>query len=152
MTTKISSVLFTLIILLTVSESSFGKIYKWVDVAGKTHFSSSPPRHGKAETVQPKINTYTSYELPTSDDTKKKPATKPKKVIMYSTIWCGVCRKAKNYFNQNGIAFQEYDIETSAKGKHDYKKLKGSGVPIILIGKQRMNGFSAKRFQSMYGG
>jgi len=30
--------------------------------------------------------------------------------------------------------------------------MKGRGVPIILIGKKRMNGFNAARFKQVYGG
>jgi glutaredoxin len=153
MTTKTNILLFILITLLIQSGSVFGQIYKWVDADGKTHFSSSPPQQGKVETVQPKINTYTSPDLPASDNTTAKPINKiKKKVVMYSAIWCGVCKKAKSYFRANKIQFTEYDIDTSAKGKRDYKRLKRSGVPIILVGKQRMDGFSAARFQSMYGG
>ncbi len=141
------------IILLLLSDSTFCQIYKWVDEDGKTHFSSSPPLQGEVETVQPQTtNTYSSPNLPESQDSSVKPIYNRKKVVMYSAVWCGICKKAKRYFKKNRIPFKEYDIETSAKGKRDYKRLNGSGVPIILVGKQRMNGFSASRFESMYGG
>jgi mycoredoxin len=32
-------------------------------------------------------------------------------VIMYSTTWCGDCRRAKRYFQEWGIDYQEVDIE-----------------------------------------
>lgn len=32
---------------------------------------------------------------------------------MYTTSWCGSCRVAKRYFEQNGIAYQEIDIESA---------------------------------------
>ncbi len=144
--------LFISITLLILSGSGYAEIYKWVDEDGNTHFSSSPPAQGKADIVQPKINTYTSHKPPTADNTAtvQKP-TADKKVVMYSAVWCGVCKKAKSYFKANRIPFTEYDIDTSSKGKRDYKQLHGSGVPIILVGAERMDGFSAKRFQNMYG-
>lgn len=71
---------------------------------------------------------------------------------MYSTTWCGVCKKAKRYFNQNGISYTEYDVEKSAKGKSDFKAMNGTGVPIILIGDARMYGFSPARFERLYFG
>jgi hypothetical protein len=48
--------------------------------------------------------------------------------------------------------FSEYDVDKSSKGKRDFKKLGGKGVPVILVGKQRMNGFSAGKFEKIYGG
>jgi hypothetical protein len=44
----------------------------------------------------------------------------------------------------------EYDVETSEKGRSGYKKLNGKGVPIILVGNKRMNGFSVEGFKSLY--
>ncbi len=76
----------------------------------------------------------------------------PKKVVMYSAQWCGVCKKARAYFKQQGIPFSEFDIETSSKGKRDFNRLGGKGVPVILVGKGRMNDFSAGSFQKMYEG
>ncbi len=69
---------------------------------------------------------------------------------MYSTVWCGYCKKARRYFKEKGIPFQEYDTETTQKGREDYKKLNGTGVPIILVGKKRMNGFSPSGFERLY--
>ena len=51
--------------------------------------------------------------------------------------------------DSEGIAYKEYDVDKSSKGKRDYKKLNGKGVPIILVGDQRMDGFSAQRLQVM---
>jgi len=137
-----------ILVLSTVAGNTSAKIYKWVDETGRTHFSSSPPGKGKAEIVKPKINTYSSRKLPKS-------STKPtsgKRVVMYSATWCVVCKNARRYFKNNGIAFSEYDIETSSKGRRDYKRLRGRGVPIIMIGKKRMNGFDPKSFKAMHGG
>ena len=76
--------------------------------------------------------------------------TKKKKVVMYSTEWCGVCKKAKAYFNANNVPFREYDIEKDEKRMREYRKLNGKGVPLILVGKQRMSGFSTSSFEKMY--
>lgn len=52
-------------------------------------------------------------------------------------------RKAESYLQSRGVVFSEYDIETSRKGQADYRRLRGTGVPIILVGEQRMDGFNA---------
>lgn len=135
---------------------SFGhaEIYKWVDENGKIHYDDRPPETSKAKRLDISIETYSSVELQpydastVSDD--KQESAEQKKVVMYSTEWCGVCKKAKAYFNKNGIPFREYDVEKSQRGKREYKKLKAKGVPVILVGKRRMNGFSTSSFEKMY--
>jgi len=152
MATNRATMLIITTLLLILSSGASSKIYKWVDEAGKTHYSSSPPARGKAEIVKPRINTYTSRKLPDSNNGQSRSGKPPrKKVVMYSAVWCGICKTARNYFKKRGIAFKEYDIETSSKGRLDYKRLRGTGVPIILVGKKRINGFNAKSFQSIYG-
>lgn len=34
---------------------------------------------------------------------------------MYSTTWCGYCRRLKTALNREGITFEEVDIETDPK-------------------------------------
>lgn len=68
---------------------------------------------------------------------------------MLSTTWCGVCKQARAWLSQKGIPFDEYDVERSETGKAEYRRLGGKGVPIILVGNQRMNGFSADRLAAM---
>ena len=43
----------------------------------------------------------------------------------------------------------ELDVEKSAEGKQEYRELKGRGVPIILVGDQRMNGYDQARLEGM---
>jgi glutaredoxin len=153
MNSKYILLLFITTLLFLLSTGSVGQIYKWLDEDGNTHFSSTPPLHGEAESVIPNVtNTYSSPDQSTDSENKPGPVRAAKKVVMYSAVWCGTCKTAKNYFKRMGIAYKEYDIETSAKGRRDYKRLNGTGVPIILVGKQRMNGFSTSQFESMYGG
>lgn len=127
--------------------TAFSEIYKWVDENGKTHFSDQKPEQATVEEIEVKVNTITTPSILDSDFLE---ARDRRKVVMYSAVWCGVCKKAARYFREKKIPFKEYDIEKSRKGRQDYTKLNGRGVPIILVGKKRMNGFSASRFQSMY--
>jgi len=128
------------------SRSSMAQIYKWVDDEGNVHFTDLPPADKKTEQVATQINTYESTELMDLN----RDFGQSQKIIMYSTIWCGVCKKAKKYFEKNRIAYVEYDVEKSEKGKRDFKKLGGKGVPVILVGDKRLNGFSKERFEAAY--
>ena len=132
------------LLLAVLAGSSHAEIYKWVDDKGKVHFTDQKPREQKAEELKLKINTYTSVSYDTSIfDTGKK-------VIMYSTSWCGYCKQAKAYFRAKNIPFTEYDIEQSASARSAFKQMGATGVPVILVGKQRMNGFSRTAFDQMY--
>ena len=69
---------------------------------------------------------------------------------MYGTTWCGYCKKTRSYFGANKIRYKEYDVENSEKGKRDYKKLGAKGIPVMLVGKKRLNGFSEASFKRIY--
>lgn len=146
------AVLILTTILLAHQETNAGEIYKWIDADGRIHFSDHSARRPGAETVNIRINTYSGPPTISSspNDETPSPIQSRRKVIIYTTTWCGVCKKAKLYLDANGIPYREYDVENSAKGRRDYKKLKGRGVPIILVGNKRMNGFQAESFKEMY--
>jgi glutaredoxin len=76
--------------------------------------------------------------------------TAAQKVVMYATDWCPYCARARAHFRRNGIDYVEYDIEKSASARAEHKRLGGRGVPLILIGEQRMDGFSETRFDALY--
>lgn len=73
-----------------------------------------------------------------------------KQVTMYSTSWCGYCRKARNVFTRQNIPFQELDIEKNPDAKKAYDALNGRGVPLILIDDQQMTGFDVRTFKRYY--
>lgn len=148
---KIVSLLLLLVITVVVN-SAMAEIYRWVDESGKIHFTDSPPEKVKSKTIKLQINSFSSSKVsPFKYDpgliSKRKASAD---VVMYSTEWCGYCKKARKYFNQQKIPFEEYDVEKSEKGKRDYKALNGKGVPLILVGARRMSGFSVDTFEGLY--
>jgi len=73
-----------------------------------------------------------------------------KQVTMYSTSWCGYCRKARQVFTRQNIPFRELDIEKDAGAKEAYDALGGHGVPLILIDDAQMTGFDIRAFKRLY--
>ena len=63
-------------------------------------------------------------------------------ITLFSTTWCGYCKKARAYLQARGTPFQEIDVESSAQGQSEFRSLGGRGVPVILVGNQRMDGYS----------
>ena len=72
-------------------------------------------------------------------------ATSKPEVKMYATSWCPYCAKARAYFSKRGIAYTEIDVERSAEGLAEFRNLGGRGVPLIMVGTQRMSGYSEAR-------
>lgn len=140
----VSGRLLLVCVLLLAALGAQSEIYRWTDENGKVHFSDQPSVEHTTEPVEVRVNTYESVSIDTSV------LNSGKKVVMYSASWCGVCKKAKRYFKQNKIKFTEYDIEKSAKGRSDYRKLNAGGVPVILVGQERMNGFNIEEFEELY--
>tara|TARA_B110000438_G_scaffold99057_1_gene98015 strand:- start:313 stop:621 length:309 start_codon:yes stop_codon:yes gene_type:complete len=64
------------------------------------------------------------------------------KVILYATSWCGYCKKARNFLNENNIPFYEYDIEKSSEGRDQYRSIGGRGVPVLLVNGSVIKGYS----------
>jgi glutaredoxin len=139
------------LILLTASVSA-AELYKWVDNKGNTHYTDSPPPNSATEqniAQLPDLNGYAAAETEPSTASNNTALATPE-VIMYGTPWCGYCKKARRYFQHNKIAFREYDIESSSSAHRRFKQLGGNGVPLIVIGKKKMSGFSVARFKSLY--
>ncbi len=142
------------LLLVTFSPLSQGQLYKWIDDNGNTHYGDSPPENADLRKITGKVSSFSSVSVePFVFDpdiiTKRKTS---RSVIMYSTSWCGYCKKAASHFRRNKIPFTEYDIEKSEKAAREYKKLNGRGVPLILIGDRRMTGFNAGTFDKIYNG
>jgi glutaredoxin len=118
-------------------------VYKWKDADGNWQFSDQAPEGVAVEQV--KIR---SFQAPPEVSDAEQPV-ETGKVVMLSASWCGVCTRARAYMTQKGIPFTEHDVETSTTGRDQYRQLAGRGVPIILVGSQRMDGFSAARLDQL---
>ena len=76
-------------------------------------------------------------------------------IILYSTSWCGVCKKARRFMEERGLAFVEKDIEKDRSAARELQekceraKVPLGGVPVIDIGGQLMRGFDPNRLLSM---
>ncbi|MGR9116517.1 MAG: glutaredoxin domain-containing protein [Gammaproteobacteria bacterium] len=138
---------FLVIVLLLFSSTISAEIYKWTDSMGRTHFSDSPVGDQKVEKLSIKVD---SNRHDVSEGKVGSSGKDSKQVVMYATSWCPYCKKARDYFQENGIDYVEYDIEKDYSAKIRYDALGGRGVPVILVGEKRMSGFSVPRFNAIY--
>ncbi|RZU47659.1 glutaredoxin [Fluviicoccus keumensis] len=119
-------------------------IHKWVDAQGQVHFGDQAPRNARSQVITVTPNVYASPDID-----RNPPVISTRGVILYSASWCGVCQRARAYFQSRHMAFTEYDVENSATGRADYVRLQMQGVPVILAGGRRLNGFSPESFEIM---
>ncbi len=131
------------------------QLYKWTDEQGRIHYSDKAPDHGKGKAAVIRIESYSgpavvsTLEKSTPAAQAGQPTAAKGRVKLLTTSWCGYCRQARAYLNSRGIPFEDLDVEKSAQGQQEYRELRGRGVPIILVGDQRMNGYNQAKLDTM---
>lgn len=121
---------------------AFAGVYKWTDAQGHTHYSDAPP--AAAKTTQLKLQSFTGpVQIGQAIGADSG-------VTIYTTEWCGVCKRAKAFFKQNGVPFREWDVEKSDYAAAKFRQLGGSGVPVITVGAEKMMGFDANSFMTLW--
>lgn len=130
--------------------SAYADIYRWTDAEGRVHYSDKPPRDARAKQVTAPVNTIPAPAATRQAAQAAKPAaTARASVKIYTAEWCGYCRKAKAQLNARGVPLQEVDVEASESGRREFQQLGGRGVPVILVGERRMNGFDAEALDAL---
>jgi glutaredoxin len=66
------------------------------------------------------------------------------RVVVYGTDTCPFCAKTRAYLKERNIAFGDFDVDKTEKGKRDFGELGGKSVPVILIGNRKLVGFNQK--------
>jgi glutaredoxin len=117
-------------------------VYKWTDAQGRVHYSDAPPP--AAKTTQLRLQTYAGPAQ------VGRVVGADSRVTLYTTEWCGVCKRAKAFMQQNGVPFREWDVEKTEYGAIKFRQLGGTGVPLITVGTEKMTGFDAAGFREMW--
>ena len=66
-------------------------------------------------------------------------------VVLYATEWCGYCERTRKLFAKHDIPYVEYDIEKSEQAYKEYKRLGGSGVPLVNANGTVIHGYAPQR-------
>jgi glutaredoxin 3 len=70
------------------------------------------------------------------------------KVLLFSSLTCSWCRRAKRYFKDRGVPFKEINIEREPEAARDIVRKTGqTGVPVIKIGSKWIVGFDRERIE-----
>ena len=69
---------------------------------------------------------------PTANELQTALTTTP--IVMYTASWCGVCRKARQFLSENGLRYQEIDVDQTPDGWSKVQRLAGRrAVPVIIV-------------------
>lgn len=63
-------------------------------------------------------------------------------VMLYSTTDCGYCRLVKKFMYDHRICYTEKVTDLDGQALVEYHQMKGLGVPLLIIGEQRLDGFN----------
>lgn len=135
-----------LLLAVLVSSGAGAAVYRWVDADGRIYYSDSPPKQSSAKSVKLPSNNV----APVTPVPKAKPAvTSGEKVRLYTTTWCGYCKRARAHLASRNIPFEDIDIETTDRGQREYREMGGNGVPVIFVGSRRMDGYDQGELEGM---
>lgn len=58
----------------------------------------------------------------------------PSTIVMYSTTWCGDCKRAKKFFKKMGVDYLDIDVDKDEQGRDFVMKVnKGARVVPTII-------------------
>lgn len=75
-----------------------------------------------------------------------------KDVKIYSTPTCHFCHMAKEFFDENGVKYTDYNVLTDLEKRQEmFDKTGQMGVPVIMIDGQVVVGFDQTQVSSLLG-
>lgn len=84
----------------------------------------------------------------TADRVLAEPTTTqvPAPVTLYVQPDCGYCAEARGLLEARGVQYRERDIE-DPQVRADWRAIGGQGVPLLLIGEARIQGFNPEQIE-----
>ncbi|MCK5022091.1 MAG: glutathione S-transferase N-terminal domain-containing protein [Candidatus Pacebacteria bacterium] len=75
-----------------------------------------------------------------------------KKVKIYTTPTCGYCNIAKDFFDENNIKYEVFDVSTDEKKRQELVDISGQmGVPVIMVDDEMIIGFDQAKISGLLG-
>jgi glutaredoxin-like YruB-family protein len=136
--------------------------YRYTDESGSVRFVTSlaeVPRHlrDRAQPVtQDRVQRApgSAVAKPPERATRKQRAepalARNREVIVYTTSWCGWCRKTLAFLDKNGIDYENRDIEADDAWRDELEeKTGGTSIPVVEIDGEIIRGYDPTRMQQL---
>lgn len=127
--------------------SAHAQVYKWVGPDGKVQYGDTPPP--STTKVQPQTvgapppsssgSVSLPYEL--AETVRKNPVT------LYTSANCEPCDTARTMLRSRGIPFSEKTVRTSEDVTYLRETSGDSQVPVMIVGQQKHQGYSATAWE-----
>lgn len=135
------------------------QLFKSVGPDGRVTYSDRPPTDGRVEktlklapqpssSLSPQSQSYVE-QLKRLRAAAPPTAAPPGQTLLYSASWCGYCRQAKAFMASRGLAYREIDID-SESGLAAFAAAGGGGIPLLVQGERRLQGFSARSYEAFF--
>lgn len=120
--------------------------YRWVDAAGRTIISDTPPPRQVKNVVKTEDAPSTGDNLPFA----VKKAMEAYPVTLYTSAEClSECRLARELLNKRGVPFSEKMVQKQ-EDLDELKELVGAAVvPVLKVGKQTTRGFQTSIYDNL---
>jgi glutaredoxin len=143
--------------------------YQYVDDAGTVHFVQNlgdvparwQSRAGKIEVEKtaPAPRRGSSRPAATGRTAAKKSSQKPvayrtdPEVVVYTTTWCGWCRKTLAFLDERGVRYVNKDIEANDWNREELIEKTGrTSIPVVEINGEIIRGYNADRMEQLLSG
>ena len=155
---RLLTALSALLLAATAAAQTTTTLYKSVGPDGKVIYSDRPdPRAQTSKTLtfenlpaSPLSAETLAYLEQLQKSAEQRASAAPQgDVVLFSAVWCGYCKQAKNYLASKQVAYREFDIDTK-QGLAAYAQAGGrSGVPLLVANGQRVSGFSSAAYDAV---
>jgi glutaredoxin len=80
-----------------------------------------------------------------------RPSSGDHEVVVYTTSWCGWCKKTIAWLDSKGVGYVNKDVEADPEAAAEMREHVGgdSGVPVVVIDGEVIRGFSAAKMESL---
>jgi glutaredoxin-like YruB-family protein len=135
-----------------------GVYYQYVDETGSVRFVRSlaevPPAHragaGRVE-VDPRASTHAARASRPATRRARAFAPEPE-VVVYTTSWCGWCRRTLAWLDAQGVRYRNKDIEADDRHRDELLRKTGrTSIPVVEIDGELVRGYDPARMQELLG-
>lgn len=78
----------------------------------------------------------------------RRPGPDSTRIAIYTTSWCGYCKRLREDLQASHISYIEYDVEKSLQGSLGFWALRGRGVPVSAIGPEVVYGYQVPKIEA----
>jgi glutaredoxin len=102
---------------------------------------AAPPRKDRARQLASAESAPPAARAPSST----------KDVVIYTTSWCGWCRKTRQWLDAKGVSYVNKDIEDDPDAGAEMRELTGgdSGIPVVVIDGEVIQGYNERKMASL---